>query len=46
MQEHENHVDDVQMRQTDESQWMTSQMSSTNKTIVQINHTKQFHKMG
>ena len=33
--EHENHADDMQTRQTDESWWMTSQMS----------HTKQLHKL-
>ena len=41
MWEHENHVDDVQMRQTDESWWMTSQMSHTkqlHKSITQLNH--------
>ena len=37
MQEYENHVDDMQMRQTDESWWMMSQTSHT-KTITQINH--------
>ena len=41
MQEHENCADDVQMRQTDKSQWMMSQMSHTkqsHKTITQLNH--------
>ena len=41
MQECENHVYDVQMRQTDESWWMTSQMSHTkqsHKSIAQLNH--------
>ena len=41
MQECENHADDVQMRQTDESWWMTSQMSHTKqsqKSIAQLNH--------
>ena len=52
MEEHENHAGDVQMRQTDESQWMMSQMSHTkqlhksicrkqlHKSIAQINHTR------
>ena len=45
MQEHENHVDDVQMRQTDESWWMMSQTSHT-KTITQINCTTESHGIG
>ena len=43
MQECENQVDNVQTRQTDESWWMTSQMSCTkqlHKSITQINHTR------
>ena len=42
MWEHENHVDDVQMRQTDKLQWMTSHTSHTKqsqKSIAQLNHT-------
>ena len=42
MQEHENHADDMQMRQTDELQWMKSQMSHRQqlyKSIAQLNHT-------
>ena len=42
MQEHENHTDNVQIRQTDESWWMMSQTSHTkesHKSIVQLNHT-------
>ena len=41
MWEHENHADDMQMRQTDESQWMMSQTSHTkqlHKSITQLNH--------
>ena len=37
----ENCVDDGQMRQTDELQWMTSQMRHTkqlHKAIAQLNH--------
>ena len=48
MQECENHVDDVQTRQTDKLWWMMSQMSCTkwsHKTIAQINHTNQLHKI-
>ena len=40
MWEHESHADDVKMRQTDKSQWMTSQMSHTkqsDKSIGQLN---------
>ena len=36
-----NHADDMQMRQTDKSQWMMSQMC---KTMSQIIHTNQSHK--
>ena len=41
MQECENHVDDVQTRQTDESQRMMSQTNYTrqsHKSITQLNH--------
>ena len=41
MWEYENHVDDMQTRQTDELWWMTSQMSHTkqsHKLIAQLNH--------
>ena len=41
MWECEKHVDDVQMRQTNELQWMTSQTSHTKqlqKSITQLNH--------
>ena len=35
------HADDVPMRQTDESWWMTSQMSQqSHKSITQINDTR------
>ena len=43
MWEHENCVDDMQMRQTDELWWMMSQMRHTkwsHKSIAQINHTR------
>ena len=43
MQEHEHHVDDMQMRKTDESCWKMSQMSHAkqlHKSNAQINHTK------
>ena len=42
MWEHDNCVGNVQMRQTDESWWITSQMSHTtqsHKSIAQLNHT-------
>ena len=45
VQEHKNHVDDVQMRQTDKSWWMSSQMSHT-KTITKIDHTTESHGIG
>ena len=45
MQEHESHVDDVKMRQTDKLKGMTSQMSHT-KTIGQINWTTELHGIG
>ena len=45
MQERENHVDDMQMRQTDESWWMSSQLIHT-KTITQIDHTTESHGIG
>ena len=38
-----NHADNMQTRQTDELQWMTSQMSHTKqlyKSVAQINHTR------
>ena len=42
MWECENCADDVQMRQTDELQWMTSQTSHTtrqsHKSIAELNH--------
>ena len=47
-----NHADNMQTRQTrqtDELQWMSSQMSHTKqlyKSIAQINHINQSHKMG
>ena len=47
MWECENHVDTVQMKQTDKLQWMMSQMScakqitnQSHKFITQINHTR------
>ena len=45
MWEHENCMDNVQMRQTDESWRMMSQMSCT-KTIAQINCTTESHGIG
>ena len=43
----ENHVDDVQVRQTDESLWMMSQMvqaKQLHKSVAQISCTNQSHK--
>ena len=43
MHEHENHVNDVQTRWTDESWWIMSQMSCAKqspKSITQINCTR------
>ena len=42
MWECENHVDDMQMRQTDKLQWVTSQLShmkQLHKSIAQMNCT-------
>ena len=46
-QECGNHVDDIQMRQTDKSQWMMSQMRQTDESwwmMSQMSHMKQSHK--
>ena len=54
MQEHENCANDMQRRQTDESQWMTSQelitqddaTNKSHKTITQINCRTESHETG